>query len=87
MLSVSVRRREDVSSSAPYRPTIPGIQAGDADGHERISPGAAVSRISEIYRAQFPVLAGTAVIAYTLQFLISCCRAAGSGTYRSSSGC
>jgi hypothetical protein len=39
-------------------------------GTQSISPGVVVSRIWEIYRSQFPVLAGTAVILYALQFLI-----------------
>ena len=39
-------------------------------GTETISPGAVVARIWEIYRDQFPVLAGTAVILYAVQFLI-----------------
>jgi hypothetical protein len=39
-------------------------------GTQQISPGAIVSRIWEIYRDQFPVLAGTALILYLLQFLV-----------------
>lgn len=39
-------------------------------GTQSISPGAIVARIWEIYRGQFEVLAGTAVILYALQFLI-----------------
>lgn len=35
-----------------------------------IRPGAVVSRIWEIYRDQFPVLFGTAVVLYSLQFVI-----------------
>ena len=35
-----------------------------------ISPGAVVARILEIYRDQFGVLAGTAVVLYALQFVI-----------------
>ena len=37
---------------------------------ESISPGAVVSRIWQIYRDQFAVLAGTAVILYAVQFVI-----------------
>jgi hypothetical protein len=39
-------------------------------GTQPISPGAVVPRIWEIYRDQFPVLAGTAAILFALQFLI-----------------
>jgi hypothetical protein len=35
-----------------------------------ISPGAVVSRIWEIYRAQFPVLLGTALVLFALQFVV-----------------
>lgn len=35
-----------------------------------ISPGAVVARIFEIYREQFGVLAGTAVVLYAVQFVI-----------------
>ncbi len=40
-------------------------------GVQPISPGAVVSRIWEIYRDQFAVLFGTAVVLYALQFVIS----------------
>ena len=36
---------------------------------EQISPGSVVSRIWEIYRAQFPVLFGLAVLLYAVQFV------------------
>ena len=39
-------------------------------GVQPISPGAVVSRILEIYRDQFGVLFGTAVVLYALQFVI-----------------
>lgn len=39
-------------------------------GVQPISPGAVVSRIFEIYRDQFGVLFGTAVVLYALQFVI-----------------
>ena len=35
-----------------------------------ISPGSVISRIWEIYRGQFVVLVGTAVILYALQFVL-----------------
>jgi hypothetical protein len=39
-------------------------------GVQSIQPGAIVSRIGEIYRDQFSVLFGTAVVLYALQFVI-----------------
>ncbi len=39
-------------------------------GTQRIVPGDVVSRIWEIYRDQFSVLAGTALVLYALQFVI-----------------
>lgn len=39
-------------------------------GVQPISPGAVVSRVWEIYRDQFGVLFGTAVVLYALQFVI-----------------
>lgn len=39
-------------------------------GTQPIRPGAVVSRIFEIYRDQFAVLVGTAVVLYALQFVI-----------------
>ncbi|MBV9195273.1 MAG: hypothetical protein JO168_14105 [Solirubrobacterales bacterium] len=52
-------------------------------GTQPISPGAVVSRIWEIYRDQFPVLAGTAVIMYALQFLILLLLSGGSAIFLS----
>ena len=40
-------------------------------GVQSIQPGAIVSRIGEIYRDQFRVLFGTAVVLYALQFVIN----------------
>ena len=50
-------------------------------GTQPISPGAVVARIWEIYRGQFPMLAGTAVCA--LQFLIPLVLSGGSAIFLS----
>lgn len=39
-------------------------------GVQQISPGAVISRIAEIYRDQFAVLLGTALVLYGLQFVV-----------------
>jgi hypothetical protein len=39
-------------------------------GMQELSPGAIVSRIWEIYRDQFAVLVGTAIILYAIQFVL-----------------
>jgi hypothetical protein len=52
-------------------------------GTQAISPGAVVSRIWEIYRDQFAVLAGTAVILFALQFLILLLLSGGSAIFLS----
>jgi len=52
-------------------------------GTQPISPGTVVARIWEIYRNQFPVLAGTALILYALQFLILLLLGGGSAIFLS----
>jgi hypothetical protein len=52
-------------------------------GTEPISPGAVVARIWEIYRDQFRVLAGTAVVLYGVQFLILLLLGGGSAIFLS----
>jgi hypothetical protein len=76
--------RGGAGSPASFRLSIPRDKMRATPmGTEPISPGAVVARIWEIYRDQFRVLAGTAVVLYGVQFLILLLLGGGSAIFLS----